>query len=41
MTRRMEYPGAEPLDLPIWQVFLFGIVFVLSLVTRFLVSLGS
>jgi hypothetical protein len=41
MTRRMEYPGVEPLDLPIWQVFLFGIEFVILWVTRFLVSLGS
>ena len=33
MTRRMEYPGVEPLDLPIWQVFLCGIVFVTIRVT--------
>ena len=34
MTRRMEYPGAEPLDLPIWQVFLYGIVFVIIWVNQ-------
>ena len=41
MTRRMEYPGVEPLDLPNWQVFLCGTLFVIDRVTRFLVSLGS
>jgi len=34
MTRRMEYLGVEPLDLPIWQVFLYGIVFVIIWVNQ-------
>ena len=36
MTRRMEFTGVKPLDLPkltYWQVFLCGTIFVIIRVT--------
>ena len=38
MTRRMEFTGVKPLDLPNWQVFLYGTIFVIIWMNGFEVS---